>query len=167
VRHSAAQLAAGIDARVELQEQLLALAGDQRAAIMAGDHEAVDAGARAAETVALRLASAEAERQAAAQTLADELGSASTRWSALSDAVADDERLAIQPRVDLLERSVRELEPANAVNGQLITQEIELVDMQIRGLVGGGPAPSPQAYTRQGGRADTPAVDPRLLNASA
>jgi hypothetical protein len=62
---------------------------------------------------------------------------------------------------------VRDLELANAINGQLVRQELELVDLSVRSLGAPDPRTSPRAYTAGGARAGAGASGPVLLNTAA
>jgi hypothetical protein len=162
-----AALAAELDEAVACQERLLALVERQRPEIVAGRHPAVDAIASEIEVEVRRLAGIERARQAAAEALADELGLAATRWSALAAALAPADRDVLAPRVARLEAMVRDLELANAVNGQLVRQELELVDLSVRSLGTPDPRSLPRAYTAGGERAGADASGPVLLNTAA
>ena len=61
---------------------------------------------------------------------------------------------------------MRDLELANAVNGQLFRHELELVDLSVRSLGAGPTRTARRAYTAGGARrgAGAPAV---LLNTAA
>jgi flagellar FlgN protein len=164
---AAAALAAELDEAVACQERLLALVQRQRPEIVAGRHGAVDAIAGEIEVEVRRLAGIERGRQAAAEALADALGLAATRWSALEAALEPADRDLLAPRVARLESTVRDLELANAINGQLVRQELELVDLSVRSLGAPDPRTSPRAYTAGGARAGAGASGPVLLNTAA
>ncbi len=114
-----------------------------------------------------RLSAVERARGAAAEALADELGLAATRWSALREALDPFERAVLAPRIERIEALVRDLELANAVNGQLVRQELDLLDMSVRSLAAPDPRTSHRAYTAAGSRATAPASGPVLLNTAA
>jgi hypothetical protein len=162
-----AELAARLDEAHASQARLLALVTRQRPEIVAANHEAVDAIAAEIEVEVRRLAAVEKGRTAAAQAVADERGLAATRWSALREALAADELAALAPRVERIERVVRDLELANAVNGQLVRRELEMVDLSVRSLAQPDPRTAPNAYTAAGGRAGAGPVAPVLLNTAA
>lgn len=162
-----AALAAELDEAVACQERLLDLVRRQRPEIVAGRHAAVEALASEIEVEVRRLAAVERGRQAAAEALADVLGLAATRWSALAAALGPADRDLLAPRVARLESMVRDLELANAVNGQLVRQELELVDLSVRSLGAADPRTLPRAYTAGGARADAGAAAPVLLNTAA
>jgi hypothetical protein len=162
-----AELAARLDEAHASQARLLDLVTRQRPAIAGADHETVDALAAEIETEVRRLAAVEKARTAAAQALADERGLAATRWSSLQGALAADELAALAPRVDRIERIVRDLELANAINAQLVRRELELVDLSVRSLAKPDPRTAPNAYTAAGGRVAAPPVAPVLLNTAA
>jgi flagellar biosynthesis/type III secretory pathway chaperone len=162
-----ATLAASLDEAIAIHERLIQLTNGQRRAVAAGQVDVVEMIAREMETTALRLARVEDARQRAAADVADEIGIAATRWSALREALGPADRLAIAPRVERLETLVRELELANAINGELIRREMELMDFSIRGLMTATQGPSVQRYT-SGGRMDAPhTASPILLNTTA
>lgn len=168
MRPSVTALAAALGEAIEAQDRLLALLLAQRAAIASRHHDDVERIARDIESEVRRLAVTEMAREAAAGVLADELGLAATRWAALAGALDPDERAALEPRVRRLESVVRDLELANAINGQLVRQELAVVDASIRGLGADGvTGPRLGAYTPRGGRAVAPGAPPMLLNTSA
>lgn len=168
MRAAATTLAAALGEAIEAQRRLLALVLAQRAAIVSRRHDEVDHIARDIEGEVRRLAVTEMGREAAAAELADELGLAATRWSALAVALEPAERAALDPLVHRLESLVRDLELANAINGQLVRQELAVVDASIRGLGADGvTGPRLGAYTQRGGRAVAPGAPPMLLNTSA
>lgn len=162
-----AALAVRLDEALECQRRLLALVGEQRPAIAAGRHERVDEIASLIEVEVRRLASVEQARAAAAEALADALGLAATRWSVLREALDPAEREVLGPRVQAVEAVVRDLELANAVNGQLVRQELELVDMSVRSLAALDRNPAHRAYTAGGAPAAAPASGPLMLNTAA
>ncbi len=167
IRAAAAELAERLAEVVRAQEALLALVERQRPAIVEARHDDVDAIAADIELEVRRLAGAEKGRAAAAEALADELGLAATRWSALREALSGDERTLIASRVDRVEVLVRDIELANAINGQLVRRELELLDLSFRSLARPDSRVTPNAYSATGGRAaDAPAV-PMLLNTAA
>jgi hypothetical protein len=127
----------------------------------------VEAIAGRIEVEVRRLAGIERARAAAAESLADQLGLAATRWSALREALTPAERAALEPVVARLEGVVRDLELANAINGQLVRQELELVDLSVRSLAVPDPRSAPRAYTAAGSRAAAPVAGPVLLNTAA
>jgi hypothetical protein len=166
-RATAQDLADRLAEVVQVQERLLELVRRQRPAIVEARHEDVDAIAAEIELEVRRLAGIEKARAAAAEALADELGLVATRWSALREALTPIERAVIAPRVERVETLVRDLELANAVNGQLVRQELDLLDLSVRSLAQPDPRTAHRAYSASGGRAaDAPAV-PMLLNTAA
>jgi flagellar biosynthesis/type III secretory pathway chaperone len=78
-------------------------------------------------------------------------------------ALDAEELAALGPRVSLVEELVRDIEMANAINGQLVRQEIEVMDASMRSLAG----PGPRSYTSAGATADSSAPRPMMLNTSA
>ena len=162
-----AALASRLDEALECQRRLLALVGEQRPAIAAGRHAQVEEIAGLIEVEVRRLASVEQARSAAAEALADALGLAATRWSVLREGLDPAEREMLAPRVQAVEAVVRDLELANAVNGQLVRQELELVDMSVRSLAALDRNPAHRAYTAGGAVAATPASGPLMLNTAA
>lgn len=166
-RPAVIELANRLDEVVAIQERLLDLVQGQRPEIVAGRHSAVDAIATEIETEILRLAAVERARGAAAEALADQLGLAATRWSALREALDPAERGLLAPRIERIEQLVRDLELANAVNGQLVKQELALLDLSVRSLAAPDPRTSHRAYTAAGSRAGAPAAGPVLLNTAA
>ncbi len=166
-RAAVIELADRLDEVIAIQERLLALVQRQRPEIVAGRHAAVDALATEIETEVLRLSAVERARGAAAEALADRLGLAATRWSALREALEPAERQILAPRIERIETLVRELELANAVNGQLVKQELALLDLSVRSLAAPDPRTSHRAYTAAGSRASAPASGPVLLNTAA
>jgi len=166
-RPAAQELADRLAEVVRAQEALLDMVQRQRPAIIDGRHDDVEAIAGEIELEVRRLAGVEKSRAAAAEALADELGLAATRWSALREGLSGDERSLIAPRVERVESLVRDLELANAVNGQLVRQELELLDLSVRSLARPDPRTAHRAYGATGARAaDAPAV-PMLLNTAA
>lgn len=164
---AAAALAASLDEAIALHERLIELTNGQRRAVAAGQVDVVEMIAGEMERAALRLARVEEGRQQAAAGLADELGVAATRWSAIRDRLDLSERLTIGPRVDRLEALVRELELANAINGELIRREMELMDFSIRGLMTATQGPSVQRYSSGGRMVAAQDASPILLNTTA
>lgn len=148
---------------IEAQERLLAVLVEQRPAIIHGRHREVEALSHRADIEIRRLAVAERARVAAAQALADERAVDGGRWSSLRPALAPDERDLLEPAVLRVEELVRDLEMANAVNGQLVRQELEVMDASMRSLGDGGPP----SYTAAGARADSPPPRPMMLNTAA
>ncbi len=167
MRSAARRLADGIELCIAIQEELVELAATQRSSLVAGLHDAVEAASRTGEIAVLRLSAAEAERQAAAEELADALGVNATRWSTLRAALGPEAEAELAPRVARLEAVVRELELANAVNSQIVVRELHQVDIQIRGLSATEVPSVTRGYTKRGdptaGR-DAAAI---LLNTSA
>lgn len=166
-RRSVSDLAALLDEVIVSQERLLAMVQRQRPEIVAGRHPAVDAIAAEIETEVRRLSEIERARGIAAEALADELGIAATRWSALREALDPFEQALLAPRVERVEVLVRDLELANAVNGQLVRQELDLLDLSVRSLASPEIPGVHRAYTAAGSRADAPASAPVLLNTAA
>jgi hypothetical protein len=160
-------LAERLDEALESQRRLLALVVEQRPAIAGGHHLEVDAIAGRIELEVRRLSAIEQGRDAAAQALADELGLAATRWSVLREGLTPGERTVIAPRIQAIEAIVRDLELANAVNGQLVRQELDLVDMSVRSLATIDRNPAHRAYTAGGTPAAAPASGPLMLNTAA
>lgn len=163
MRDSAAQLASCLDDVIEVQERLLTALVTQRPAIVEGRHHDVEALARQTEIEIRRLTVAERIRAAAAQVMADERGLPSSRWSVLRTALDEEESAALEERIAIVEELVRDLEMANAINGQLVRQELEVMDASMRSLAG----PGPRSYTAAGANADAPAPRPMMLNTSA
>lgn len=163
MRDSAAHLADCLDDVIEVQERLLTALVDQRPAIVEGRHRDVESLAQQIEIEIRRLAVAERVRGAAAQVLADERDVAGTRWSLLRTALDGEEFEELEPRVGHVEELVRDLEMANAINGQLVRQELEVMDTSMRSLAG----PSPRSYTAAGATAAAPPPRPMMLNTSA
>ena len=115
-----------------------------------------------------RLSAIEQARSAAAEALADLLGLAATRWSVLREALSPAEQTVIAPRVERIEAVVRDLELANAVNGQLVRQELDLVDLSVRSLATLRPQPGPPGLHRGAARRPpAPASGPLMLNTAA
>ena len=160
-------LAGILDEAIVLHQHLVELSEAQRMQIAAGETESVSAIAREIETSVMRLVSVEERREVAAQQVADELGLKATRWSAIREVADAGTLMVVGARVERLEALVRELELSNAINGQLIRRELELVDYSIRGLLTSAQGAAPQRYT-SGGRMDArPASTPVLLNTTA
>lgn len=166
-RPAVRELAARLDEVVGAQGRLLDLVERQRPPIVAGRHEQVDALAGEIELELRRLAGMEKARADATEALADELGLAATRWSALRAALAPDERALLAPRVERVEGLVRELELANAINGQLVRRELELLDLSVRSLAQPDPRGAHRGYSASGGRAVAAPAVPVLLNTAA
>lgn len=160
-------LAERLDEALESQRRLLALVQEQRPAITTGRHQQVNDIAARIELEVRRLSSIEQARAAAAEALADELGLAATRWSVLREGLSPAERTVIAPRIQAIESVVRDLELANAVNGQLVRQELNLVDMSVRSLGTRDHNPAHRAYTAGGTPAAAPASGPLMLNTAA
>ncbi len=114
-----------------------------------------------------RLSAIEQGRSGATEALADELGLAATRWSVLREGLTAAERTVIAPRIQAIEAVVRDLELANAVNGQLVRQELDLVDRSVRSLATIDANPAHRAYTAGGAPAQAPASGPLMLNTAA
>lgn len=167
IRPAAKELADRLAEAVESQGRLLAMVQRQRPAIVEGRHQEVDDLSAEIELEVRRLAGIEKSRAAAAEALADELGLAATRWSALREALTPDERALIAPRVDRVEALVRDLELANAVNGQLVRQELDLLDLSVRSLAHPDPRTADRGYSATGGRAAAAPAIPMLLNTAA
>ena len=157
------RLAAALEAVASAQERLLACLLEQRPALVAGRHGDVEAAVARADVEVRRLAVAERGRVAAAQALADARGLPGARWALLAAGVDAEERALLAPLVDRVEHLVRDLELANAVNGQIVRQELEVMDASMRGLAGAGP----RSYTAAGARADAPPPRPMMLNTAA
>lgn len=163
MRESAAQLASCLDDVIEVQERLLTALVAQRPAIVEGRHRDVESLARQTEIEIRRLTVAERIRGAAAQVMADERDLPAARWAVLRTALDEEERAALDERVTIVEELVRDLEMANAINGQLVRQELEVMDASMRSLAG----PGPRSYTSAGSTADAPPPRPMMLNTSA
>lgn len=166
-RASVSELAERLDEAIVSQERLLELVERQRPEIVEGRHAMVDEIAEEIETEVRRLSAIERSRGLAAEALADELGLAATRWSALREALDPLERATIAPRVERIEALVRDLELSNAVNGQLVRQELNLLDLSVRSLATPDAHGSHRSYTAAGSRAGAPASLPVLLNTAA
>lgn len=166
-RATVTELADRLDEVIDAQAKLLEMVQRQRPEIVAGRHAVVDAIASEMETEVRRLSAAERARGTAAEALADELGIAATRWSAMREALDPFDRVIIAPRIERIEGLVRDLELANAVNGQLVRQELDLLDLSVRSLAAPDPRTSHRAYTAAGSRATAPATGPVLLNTAA
>jgi hypothetical protein len=69
--------------------------------------------------------------------------------------------------VDRVEELVRDIELANAVNGQLVRRELELLDLSVRSLASPDPRAAHRAYGADGGRAAVAPSLPMLLNTAA
>lgn len=163
MRESAAHLADCLDDVIDVQERLLVVLTAQRPAIVEGRHDAVEAMAHQTEVEVRRLAVAERTRAAAAQAVADEFDLATARWTLLRAALDTEEMEALEERVGVMERLVRDIEMANAINGQLVRQELEMMDASMRSLAG----PTPSSYTAAGASAAAPAPRPMMLNTAA
>lgn len=166
-RRTVSELADRLDEAIAVQETLLELVQRQRPEIVAGRHTVVDAIAGEIETEVGRLSAIERARGAAAEVLADELGLVATRWSALREALDPFERALIAPRVERIEVLIRDLELANAINGQLVRQELDLLDLSVRSLAVPEVRGAQREYTAAGARASAPASGPVLLNTAA
>ena len=155
-----------MDEIISVQRRLLDAVHDQRIAIASGDRVRIQEVATAMEVDVLRLGALESRRNTIASALADTLGCVATRWSAIRERLGEADRSSLGSRVGEIERLVRELELGNAVNGELVRTELDLVDMSIRSL-----ATTPQQCTRAyaaGGRPQPqPVQAPALLNLSA
>lgn len=162
-----AELAAVLDEAIAIHERLIQLTTGQRRAVTAGQTDVVEMIAREMETSAMRLSGVEDTRQRAAAELADAVGIAATKWSALRDAINPVDRQALEPRVERLEVLVRDLELANAINGEIIRREMELMDYSIRGLMTATQGPSTKRYTSGGQMAAPQGASPVLLNTTA
>lgn len=163
MRDSAVQLSECLEDVIEVQERLLGALLEQRPAIIEGRHRAVEELAQRCEIEIRRLTVAERVRAGAAQVLADELGLPTPRWSVMRSAVTDEERELLEPAVAQVEDLVRDLELANAINGQLVRHELEVMDASMRSLAG----PTPRSYTAAGATAAAPQPRPMMLNTSA
>ncbi len=160
-------LAACLDDAIAVQSRLLDRIIAQRAAILANDSDLIETAAREMETDVLRLGGIESTRTRVAAELADELGVIAARWGVIREALDDEEREFLAPRVARVEDLVRDLELHNAINGQLVATELTLVDVSIRTIASGDPQAVTRAYTSGG---TTPAPTPRppvLLNLAA
>lgn len=162
-----ADLAARLDEAIEVQEALLAKLQAQRLAIVAADHEAIGMIAAQMETDVLRLGAIESARTRITVELADALGIVSTRWAAVREGLADDERESLGARVARVESLIREIELHNTINGQLIANELTLVDFNIRNLASGESDPVTRAYTNEGGSPRPARSRSVLLNLAA
>ncbi len=163
MRESVSHLAGCLDDVIDIQERLLDVLEQQRPAIVEGRHRDVEALAQRTEIEIRRLAVAERIRGAAAQVVADELDLAGPRWSVLRAALNADEVTHVEERVGLIEELVRDLEMANTINGQLVRQELEVMDASVRSLV----ARPAAGYTAAGASPAAPATGPLMLNMSA
>lgn len=163
MRESAEHLADCLDDVIDVQERLLAVLTAQRPAIVEGRHDAVEALAHQTEVEVRRLAVAERTRAAAAQAVAGELDLATARWTLLRAGLHPEELEVLEERVGAMERLVRDIEMANAINGQLVRQELEMMDASMRSLAG----PDPSSYTAAGASAAAPAPRPMMLNTAA
>jgi flagellar biosynthesis/type III secretory pathway chaperone len=165
--HLVADLASALDEGIAIHERLIELTNGQRRAVAAGQVEVVEMIAGEMENAALRLSGVEETRQRAAMEIADAAGIAATRWSALRDAINPVDVLALDARVARLETLVRDLELANAINGELIRREMELMDYSIRGMMTATQGPSANRYTSGGQMAAPQGASPVLLNTTA
>lgn len=163
MRESVEHLADCLDDLVEVQERLLLALLAQRPAIIEARHRDVEQLSRRVEIEIRRLAVAERAREAATQTLAHECGLPGTRWSLLSSALDEDEVEVIGGLVATVEQLVRDIELANTINGQLVRQELEVLDISMRGLAGTGA----RQYTAAGATAEAPPPSPLMFNLSA
>lgn len=163
MRDSVSHLAGCLDDVIDIQERLLGVLEEQRPAIVEGRHRDVEALAQRIEVEIRRLAVAERIRGAAAQMAADELEVTEARWSSLRPALLEDELTQVEERVSMVEELVRDLEMANTINGQLVRQELEVMDASVRSL-----AARPAAgYTAAGSSPAAPPTGPLMLNMSA
>ncbi|HWH13771.1 MAG TPA: flagellar export chaperone FlgN [Miltoncostaeaceae bacterium] len=160
-------LAECLDEAVAVQERLLERLRAQRVAIVAGDAARVEESSLRMEEDVLRLGGIESTRNRIAAELADELGVVVSRWSALREALTENERRALAPRVTQVERLVRDLELQNTINGQLVRTELALVDTSVRSLGNGGRRAVTRAYAPGGATPAPPAATPVLLNLAA
>jgi flagellar biosynthesis/type III secretory pathway chaperone len=163
MRDSVSHLAGCLDDVIDIQERLLDVLEQQRPAIVEGRHREVEALSQRTEIEIRRLQVAERVRAAAAQIVADELGLATPRWSVMRAALTEDELPALEERVGVVEELVRDLEMANAINGQLVRQELEVMDASVRSLI----ARPAAGYTAAGISPAAPATGPVMLNTSA
>ena len=165
-----AELGQALDEAIAVQTRLLALTNMQRDAVAAGRAADVDRMARELEVTVMRAAAVEDRRQRAAAELGARHDMAATRWSTLRDAVPPAERLALDAKVERLEGLIRDLEMANAIAGQLIRRQLDLVDFSMRTLLGdvaaAGTTPLTR-YTARGRVAAPPPARPVLLNLTA
>jgi hypothetical protein len=160
-------LAACLDELIAVQERLLLAVVRQRGAIASGRRAAVEETAMAMESDILRLGALESRRNTVAAALADELGCVSARWSVIREALPERDRLTLAPRVARVGELVRELELANAVNGQLVRNELEVIDLSIRSAARQDPRTVTRAYA-PGGRTPEPGpAGPMILNLAA
>lgn len=162
MRECISHLAGCLDDVIDIQERLLGVLEEQRPAIVEGRHRDVETLAQRTEVEIRRLAVAERVRGAAADAVASELDLAASRWSVMRAALDEDELARVEERVSLVEDLVRDLEMANAINGQLVRQEIEVMDASVRSLV----ARPAAGYTAAGSSPAAPATGPLMLNMS-
>lgn len=167
MRRLVTALAECLDQAIEVQERLLVRIREQRTAIVSGDTRRIEASAAAMEADVLRLGGIESRRNAVAAELADEVGVVVARWSALREALAEDERRLLAPRVARVEELVRELELHNTINGQLVRDELAVVDTSVRSLGAGGARGTTRAYSAAGAAAAAARPGPVLLNLAA
>jgi flagellar biosynthesis/type III secretory pathway chaperone len=163
MRESTTHMAECLDEVLAVQERLLTKLLAQRPAIIEGRHREVESLAQQTEIEVRRLAVAERVRAAAAQVLAEERGLAGARWSLLRTALDPGEAARLEPLVARVEALVRDLELANTINGELVRQELEVMDASMRSLAG----PAPRSYTSAGSSAAAPAPSPMMLNTAA
>lgn len=167
MRDSVIELAECLELSIEVQERMLACLQDQRRAIIAADHVQIEAAASAMEGELLRLGGIESNRTRLAAGLADELGVVAARWSAIREGLETYEREYLGMRVARVEELVRDLELHNTINGQLIGNELELVDISIRTLASGEAQATTRAYTSEGSTPAPAPTNPVLLNLAA
>jgi FlgN protein len=167
MRERARELEGCLEEAIVLQESLLDLVTRQREAIVSENESLVIELSTTIETEVLRLGGVESRRNKIAAELADELGLVVARWSVLREGLEPDEQFTLGPLVERLEELVRDLELANAINGQLVRNELEIVDLTIRSLAGADWRSTTRAYSEHGGPAIAPASSPMLLNTAA
>ena len=167
MRERTLELEVCLDEAITLQETLLSLVTQQREAIVSENENRVGEISAEIETAVLRLGAVEGRRNKIAADLADELGLVAARWSVLREGLEPEERFALAPRVERLEELVRDLELAKAINGQLVRNELEIVDLSIRSLAGAEWRSATRAYSERGGPATAPVSFPMLLNTAA
>ncbi|MCB0882552.1 MAG: flagellar export chaperone FlgN [Thermoleophilia bacterium] len=167
MRDSVIALAECLDLAIEVQERMLGCLQTQRRAIIAADHAEIEAAATEMEGELLRLGGIESNRTRLAAELADELGVVAARWSAIREGLETYEREYLGERVARVEELVRDLELHNTINGQLIGNELELVDVSIRTLASGDAQASTRAYTSRGDASAPAPANPVLLNLAA
>ncbi len=167
MRRRVTELAACLDEAIEVQERLLARVQGQRDAIVSGDQARIEEAARLMESDVLRLGGIESTRTRVASELADELGVVAARWSVIREGLTDEERAAVGPRVGRVEALVRDLEMHNAINGQLVRSELELVDVSIRSIAAPQRRMVTRAYAPGGAGPSLAPTGPMLLNLAA